>query len=1690
MTILAERITLNPYTESGENEPLELSAWRGGQGVFLDGATYEPAPEDVHLAKSVDTEGATAFGRTVPERPSPVIKVRVIEPTDPEATNYVYNPQVAEPPNSSGGVTFGTGAVTVVQEEVHDLNGFDFAAFIATNGVASAQGAIWGGPGLNEEGPVGTTDGFPLPKFNVPYTVGAWMKGAVGGEMINLAAIELFNLVQNPSFEHDTLGGEPFGWTHASTGTFTFEEFKVRAEHASSGLNSLHAKGTAGAGSTFVAETFTAPCTPFTAFSAQVTVSNNVGELANLKVQLGIQFLRGGKVEATVSGTKTTLKGTGAPAQVLTLENVVPTFRFYNEVRLILTYFNEEAASHTMDMNIDGALLCHGALPKSKTITNLVPNPNFEYDTAGGAPAFWVGVYSNAATREVVAAGAFQGKQCQKIVTTATLVNEGVGISNEKPFKPVIGQSYVGAMYLKGNVGGEKIQLIIGTGVGAVASKIITLTNTWERYELAFTPTTSEQVNNEHLFFAVRTPGTETATWFIDDVLLIEGTTAPGYVDGDSNGYAWFGTPGQSVTVLTTFFDGDSLEPSAVLNYVSNPSFEYDTIGNAPAVWSNTLPGWFLNTGATLTVRGTSFGGNQVGAQHLEIVTTNASAFEGAIFNMGRLNAGSYTFSVYLKGNAGGEKIQLCAGQGNATGKIVGKVLTNGYARYTITFTTDGTAVCYCGVRTETAAVVTMFMDAVQVIAGAPEVAPEYADGDQPGGQWSGVQGQSESLIDGSAAYEWIEAAGKSISWKGAKVQETLTTTWHWYTVTRPWRTGPRGSVIVYNPNATTQSWFTTGVALVQLPELAEYFDGTWPGCHWEGVPNISPSFRPGPGGPRRDAIMADIERSVTAISRNHSGTLRRTLVGGHQITFDLLNAQLVWDEQQFTAGGVAAGTIRFTSQPYGRSPEFAPHIDELTFGRPQDFFMQKGLFSDFVFTNHLQVGTNRGEEHLAVYKASRYPYYAAEVETQWEVGSVVSGTKYGCVLAWQNETNYIEGYLTDNGTHSILKIDAVIEGVRQTIQEKNLAARVTTGQKFTLRFLSQNNALLLLYFPSWQLENEWTENPTASAYAEEAGVLNWNVFMPTLCGWSLNANGSATFTMRRFKVSPYVFQGREELGAVEAFITGVPGTAPALGRIVVTEESNNDQWWWTWGQQLVEVPQESLYKSLWLGGHSLLQAAILGGFPNAEISKLAENNFSPPTGESGAKQRFNYVREVKITEKPVAIGGGELPPGTYQIFIRAYEPSTNHAKATVSLNWGTRNSGIQTSNEPVQVPGQNDYYLLNLGQVTIPENTTGWGGGAKEGGGTFGAITGIGGQLVILVSGTYTAAGPNTLAGHDVIYFDGAGIAIPVTEGGGKAEGALTLSPDVSPYVFEDFHQDTDKALLNGLAPSINGINVIPGGKWETSGSTGDFEVNIASGEGKLVRTGGSDTSKYRFGRMVSTAVEKLSIVQCDIGKVPSRLGISTGVMFDWTSEENWIGFVYNSTSEQWEIIQRTVGKEKILASQKSGVQGVASPMTELCTVRAVIDPGKRAYLWAWPTLSGYQGQSVVCKGLVTVERSGVPGILDYSNSTSNVRTFKNWFVGRVAYDTAIPAAKTLQLSSNRVAQAPPINAAAEVHVVSKYEGDYLRVPVLTKARQASRIVMKMCRNDPTTQPDVGTHDEIRMQLNVTPRWANIPET
>jgi hypothetical protein len=113
--------------------------------------------------------------------------------------------------------------------------------------------------------------------------------------------------------------------------------------------------------------------------------------------------------------------------------------------------------------------------------------------------------------------------------------------------------------------------------------------------------------------------------------------------------------------------------------------------------WSTTVPATFLNPGAVYT--GSSG----------QVVCDGGATFEGVGFSLGILPAGTYSFGILLRGNAGGEALRLQAGPtASSTSQAI--TLTASEAPYRVQFTADGSSACYAAVSVPLAAAATYFI--------------------------------------------------------------------------------------------------------------------------------------------------------------------------------------------------------------------------------------------------------------------------------------------------------------------------------------------------------------------------------------------------------------------------------------------------------------------------------------------------------------------------------------------------------------------------------------------------------------------------------------------------------------------------------------------------------------------------------------------------------------------------------------------------------------------------------------------------------------------------------------------------------------------------------------------------------------------------------------------------------------------
>lgn len=188
---------------------------------------------------------------------------------------------------------------------------------------------------------------------------------------------------------------------------------------------------------------------------------------------------------------------------------------------------------------------------------------------------------------------------------------------------------------------------------------------------------------------------------------------------------------------LTCLPFGEGAEVTSYINEATNPSFEVNTTG-----WAVT--GTDLVAGGTLT---------RVTAQHFDGVAagqlvTTATASAGAnLVITGPFIAGQpLTFSVYLKGNAGGETMEIgLVDSPLSQGVNTPVTLTNGWVRYSTTYTPTTTwASAAIVVRTASATIRTVFIDAVMLTRGT--TAPTYFDGATGTGYaWFGTAHASKS---------------------------------------------------------------------------------------------------------------------------------------------------------------------------------------------------------------------------------------------------------------------------------------------------------------------------------------------------------------------------------------------------------------------------------------------------------------------------------------------------------------------------------------------------------------------------------------------------------------------------------------------------------------------------------------------------------------------------------------------------------------------------------------------------------------------------------------------------------------------------------------------------------------------------------------------------------------------------------
>ena len=528
----------------------------------------------------------------------------------------------------------------------------------------------------------------------------------------------------------------------------------------------------------------------------------------------------------------------------------------------------------------------------------------------------------------------------------------------------------------------------------------------------------------------------------------------------------------------------------------------------------------------------------------------------------------------------------------------------------------------------------------------------------------------------------------------------TLTTSWQWVTVTSSWSvTAP--SFFVVGQSNVPLSFYATGWNVVPGSGLANGFDGTLPGCAWSAGPHSSQSIRPGPGGARMAAIMGDLEQQVKLMSQ-YGGTVRRMIARSSgaplRVTYDVVNAQVSWDDTEYTLAGIAQGTITFECQPYGRGAEMTTVTDSFDPVIAVNYAVDAGALTNFTWSaSGLVASLNLSTENRFLNMASEYPLFSGEVQATFTPGATISGWKGGVIAKRQDASNYLEAYVSDAGS-SVLNLDTIVAGSR-TNQLTAALTRIANGTPYTIRCRTQRqNNVDNVYVEYFANTTSPAVTGTPTATLGPYVIANTRVFGAHTAGlggivWTPKTAGA---TSTNLIISPYLARERT-LPVLRFGLAGVPGTVPGLGRMDITDISGNAQLWGVWGQRHDRFGLAATTTDLFYEGEALTPvngATIVTGVAGASSGTTVQISSLP----GGAW--------VSFLSNEIAAGSAQMThQGSYNVWARC---SSTTGTPQFRLQWGVGSLSVPTTNVATTIPGTTGFFLLNLGVVQLTQPPVG----------------------------------------------------------------------------------------------------------------------------------------------------------------------------------------------------------------------------------------------------------------------------------------------------------------------------------------------------------------------------------------------
>lgn len=577
------------------------------------------------------------------------------------------------------------------------------------------------------------------------------------------------------------------------------------------------------------------------------------------------------------------------------------------------------------------------------------------------------------------------------------------------------------------------------------------------------------------------------------------------------------------------------------------------------------------------------------------------------------------------------------------------------------------------------------------------------------------------------------------------------------------------------------------------------------------------------------------------------------------------------------------------------------------------------------------------------------------------------------------------------------------------------------------------------------------------------------------------------------FTAKPFA-RGAEQALAVHAertrpvltFVeTGIAGDVPALGRLVVTDGQGIDQRWVVWG----------------------LQTASYDAAASADLFYEAESRTPRSGGTVVTESRFASTSGVEATlgtgwrailsTNALRDGSALTHRGRYRVFARLLALGANLGDLEVGLEWAEGDFRRFVRNDTAVMPRLAFDMALLIG-------SRGSSSGGGDGGGDVPHVYRPPGDadqpdvpppptpaaatdterivdlgLVDLEAGAWEGrVVARSTASLDRLRLDW--IALVPAERSGEASAARQLAAPDAVLIGDSFDQ---------AAGNLNAV-VIPstsGRTWLTSGSTTDFTVDATAHTAKRVASG----TRYAIANV--SVPDNVAIKARVSGTLTGGTGVDDfamgGLVGRWTDASNHLRLLASSgaIAGAWTWAAAKVVAGSTLYLGWGVLPATFAAATALDASLVVSSDGMLRATFSQPGVTPLQVLEVRDASLQpgATLASGLAGMIHRSTAGSSTAVLDEFEVFSLSFDAAVLASRSLEIGPDRARRQ---NASGTLwSPVSRYEGDYLTVPLGSTSDRTARFIVKGSRTLPTVGIDAGI-DDLSAQLHITPRYLVVP--